>query len=339
MKGSYQIIIQNRRIRYEFTIRRNITIIRGDSATGKTQMIEMLASYNLRPDESGIDIQSSVPCIVLTQERWETNLSAINNSIVFIDEGNRFTSSREFADSVRSSENYYVIVTRNALPALPYSTNEIYGIRESEKGRGLKKIYNEFYPLYPNSGRNIIDASKRSMTSMFSYANGKRAELNNPDSVFTGQDTEKRFMLHIHFGSMDGEIYDPATYFINQYEDEWIISELGRKMIEDVDKSTVIGPRVIDSPFLGGITPRELSGGVKTLLLMAFDDGGKIFNASACGDNCAKWILEIAERKELTVTLHNIMDFGDGEYRIHILNNNRMAHGFSEYLDCTLDYL
>lgn len=36
MKGSYHIIVQNKRIRYEFDIRRNITIIRGDSATGKT---------------------------------------------------------------------------------------------------------------------------------------------------------------------------------------------------------------------------------------------------------------------------------------------------------------
>ena len=37
-------------------------------------------------------------------------------------------------------------------------------------------------------------------------------------------------------------------------------------MIKDVDKSDVIGPQVIDSPVLGGISPRELSGGVKTLI-------------------------------------------------------------------------
>ena len=44
---------------------------------------------------------------------------------------------------------------------------------------------------------------------------------------------------------------------------------------------------------------------------MAFDDSGKkIFNASACGDNCAKWILRIAGKKNLTINLHHIMDFG-----------------------------
>lgn len=49
---------------------------------------------------------------------------------------------------------------------------------------------------------------------------------------------------------------------------------------------------MIDSPVLGPISTKELSGGVKPLTLMAFDESGKVFNASACGDNCAKWILE-----------------------------------------------
>ena len=35
--------------------------------------------------------------------------------------------------------------------------------------------------------------------------------------------------------------------------------------------SVVIGPRLIDSPFLGAIPTERLSGGVKTLMLMNFD--------------------------------------------------------------------
>ena len=116
-------------------------------------------------------------------------------------------------------------------------------------------------------------------------------------------------MLHVYFGDLENEIYNPEAYFINQYEDEWITANISRDMIRDIDDSIVIDSRVIDSPVLGPITPRELSGGVKTLILMAFEDSDKIFNGSACGNNCAKWILKIAENKELTLTLHNIMDF------------------------------
>lgn len=139
-------------------------------------------------------------------------------------------------------------------------------------------------------------------------------------------------MLHIIFGSADNEIYNAPLYFLHQYEDEWITDGLSREMILDVDKSTVVGPRLIDSPVLGAISPRELSGGVKTLILMANDETGKIFNASACGDNCAKWILKIAEEKELTITLHNIMKFDMEPFEIHIVNTDRIVRTFREYV-------
>lgn len=36
MKGSHRIIVQNKRIRYDFKIRRNITVIRGEqNGTGR----------------------------------------------------------------------------------------------------------------------------------------------------------------------------------------------------------------------------------------------------------------------------------------------------------------
>ena len=146
-------------------------------------------------------------------------------------------------------------------------------------------------------------------------------------------------MLKIYFGSCDGEIYNPPLYFKNQYEDDWIVDELTCQMVKDIDKSEVIGPHIIDSPVLGGIGPDRLSGGVQTLILMAFDNAGKIFNASAGGDNCARWILEIAKRKDLTITLHNIMSFHGLAIEAEILNDGRIVHNYSEYLDAALFFL
>lgn len=74
-------------------------------------------------------------------------LSMFCNSILFIDEGNSFISSRDFAVALKNTDNYYVIVTREALPCLPYSVEEIYGIRNSGKYGNLKQIYNEFYQI------------------------------------------------------------------------------------------------------------------------------------------------------------------------------------------------
>ena len=144
-------------------------------------------------------------------------------------------------------------------------------------------------------------------------------------------------MLSIYLGDCENEIYNPPLYFINQYEDFWLESELAKKMIKDLDKSEVVGPHLIQSPVLGPISPRELSGGVKTLLLLAFDNSGKIFNATACGDNCAKWILEIGKRKDITVYLEHWMDF-KGDFEIQFMNNGHIVHNAKEYCDALIDF-
>ena len=141
-------------------------------------------------------------------------------------------------------------------------------------------------------------------------------------------------MLKIVFGDVPNSIYHPPTYFDNRYEDEWITDPLTVEMIKDIDKSDVIGVHLIESPVLGPISTKEISGGVKTLILMAFDTSGKIFNASACGDNCAKWIVELGKRKDLTINLHHVMDFSSvGTFDAVMLNTGRVIHNYGEYLE------
>ena len=55
-----------------------------------------------------------------------------------------------------------------------------------------------------------------------------------------------------------------------------------------------------------------------------------VFNASTCGDNCAPWILKIAKTRDVTINLHHIMDFGDGEFEIEILNCGKIVHNMAE---------
>lgn len=81
-------------------------------------------------------------------------MSTISDSIVFIDEGNDFLPTVAFAEAVQKSDNYYVIVAREGLPNLPYSVEEIYGIKTSGKYTNIQQVYHEFYHLY---GRNITE--------------------------------------------------------------------------------------------------------------------------------------------------------------------------------------
>ena len=138
-----------------------------------------------------------------------------------------------------------------------------------------------------------------------------------------------REMLHVYFGEMDGIIYNTEVYFKNVYEDEWIVDSFNREMIRDVDSSEVLASGVIDSPVLGKIPPERLSGGVKTLILIR-ELPDKVFYASACGDNCAPWLRRIAEHEDRTVNLRHIMDFGMGQFDIHILNTDQVVHTMRE---------
>lgn len=149
MRGKYVIIVKNRRLQYKFSIERNISILRGDSATGKTTLIDMIAAYQQNGEASGIVVECEKTCTVLTALRWQENLSLIHDSIVFIDEGDKFVLSREFAREIQKTDNYYVIATRASLFSLPYSVQEIYGIRNKSGNRyqGTKRLYAEFYNL------------------------------------------------------------------------------------------------------------------------------------------------------------------------------------------------
>ncbi len=150
MIGRYELTLYNNKVYYKMTISRNITVLRGDSASGKSEFIRLLAMYTGNPFSSGKTLNCEKTCSVLNEENWKLFTSSYTDRIFFIDEGNSFLRSKEFADTVKGSDNYYVIVTRENLPQLPYSIDEIYGLREgepSEKYHIAKRVYNEMYRI------------------------------------------------------------------------------------------------------------------------------------------------------------------------------------------------
>ncbi len=140
-------------------------------------------------------------------------------------------------------------------------------------------------------------------------------------------------MLQIIFGEYKGKdyIFDPDTYFDNAYEDEWLTDSLSKEMVRDIDRSELIGPNLVQSPVLGAIPPGRLSGGVKTLILIA-NDPEHVFNASACGDNCALQLLKLGAMKDVTIRLGYLMNFGDACFEIKIMNTGKIVQNQAEFV-------
>lgn len=133
-------------------------------------------------------------------------------------------------------------------------------------------------------------------------------------------------MLKIIYGDInkcDNFIFDPDSYFNRYRESGWVTDELSKEMILDIDNSIVVSENIIESPVLGSIPPQYLSGGVKTLI-MIYNRPDLIFNATWCGENCAKWLLEIGKKKDVIINLEYPMEFPMMETEVKIINTEKI---------------
>lgn len=154
MKGSYWFRAKSKKVLFEFSIRRNITIIKGDSATGKTTLLHILYEHLRVGKQSGYSVSSNAIYYVYLRDEvgrdWKDALYPLKNTVIFIEENNDFVFTKEFANFVKESGNYFVLVTRSPLKMLPYSIHEIYEIITDGKHTDVKESYHEFKEIYSN---------------------------------------------------------------------------------------------------------------------------------------------------------------------------------------------
>lgn len=161
MRGVHDVIVRNNKVQIKLTVSRNLTILQGKSATGKTTLLELIAAYDELGTDSGVVVNCDVPCKILAGRNWLRDLSFIENSIVFVDEDNAFMKSHEFAHAARRSSNYYVLVARESLPQLPYSVDEIYGLKNTNRSTTKYPVYSRTYAsTYRIYGKSEFDGAR-----------------------------------------------------------------------------------------------------------------------------------------------------------------------------------
>lgn len=67
----------------------------------------------------------------------------------------------------------------------------------------------------------------------------------------------------------------------------------------------------------------------------------KVFNASTCGDNCAPFILKLAKKKDLTINLRHLMDFGKKKFPVDVkvLNTGDVVHSMEELMPIAFQFV
>lgn len=151
MTGKIKLSVKNRHITFNLELERNITILTGDSGTGKTKLVNMIRDYSELGKSSGVTLKCDKNCIVLFGTNWEHTLSNTKESVIFVEESTPFLKSYDFAKAIQNTDNYYVFVTREPLPQIAYSIAEIKEIVKN----GNKPKFNK-----PYKNISIRDISK-----------------------------------------------------------------------------------------------------------------------------------------------------------------------------------
>lgn len=102
MKGSHRVIVESKKVKYDFVLKRNITILTGDSGSGKTVLIDLIRDYNRYGTDSGVFLSCDCECKTINNEDWERQIEETSGNIIFIDEGNRFLISEKICRTCKA---------------------------------------------------------------------------------------------------------------------------------------------------------------------------------------------------------------------------------------------
>ncbi len=156
MKGRHTISVTSRKSSYHLELERKISVLKGNSGTGKSSLLRLISEYLEYGKQSGVklSVDSNTSLIVLTNTSdWAEILPSIHDTILFIDEDVRYLYNENFQKFLWEADCYAVIVSRSGrFTALPYS---IFGVYELVTEKREFNTATTMYRLYEEKQKHI----------------------------------------------------------------------------------------------------------------------------------------------------------------------------------------
>ena len=235
MKGRHIVSVTSRKSRYHLEIERKISVLKGNSGTGKSSLIRLISEYLEYGKQSGVKVfvDSSATLAVLNNSSdWYEILSALHDTILFIDEDVRYLYSESFQRELWKADCYAIIVSRSGMfTALPYS---IFGVYEFVTERKNINAVTTMYRLYEDKHENsafdlILTEDSNSGYEMARYAfEAEGTEVTSTDgntSVLSTLQKLNHAYRHICVnvdGAAFGAFIEPVLKFAEMRGDIWI---------------------------------------------------------------------------------------------------------------------
>lgn len=160
-------------------------------------------------------------------------------------------------------------------------------------------------------------------------------------------------MIYIQYGTINADnaprqyLWQIDNYFDAYFEDIWMQDGWAKKVLETIDKSKLVAPKIIDSPVFGVVPYQWISGGSKLLILMNMVQD-IVYDGDNLGDNCWPLLLELGKTKDIMISLSYFPEFkwvDGGEVTIletgEVINNHYdfvTSHMHSKYKYSELEF-
>lgn len=105
------LVLWNSKLTYNLNLERGVNILKGNSSTGKTLIYNM--AMQVEDGTYGFNSNFASDILVLVrQSSWQDVIKKSVNKFIFVDESIPYIYSKEFADLVVGSNNYFIFSTR-----------------------------------------------------------------------------------------------------------------------------------------------------------------------------------------------------------------------------------
>lgn len=157
MKGKYKITIETPKEVIEIELKRKYTILKGFTGTGKSYLPVLIDRWYSEDLNVPVKIKTELPITVVTSMRsLKGEVDKKEEGIIFLDESRRFMYSEDFATITSNAVQYFLLCSRDDLPNLTYSIDEVYALSSDLPKNKKQKVKTVFTPYFKRFRERIF---------------------------------------------------------------------------------------------------------------------------------------------------------------------------------------
>ena len=235
MKGKRIISITSRKATYHLELERKISVLKGNSGTGKSSLIRLISEYLEYGKQSGVKLLTDpvVSLSVLTNTSdWLEILASVHETVLFIDEDVRYLYSESFQRELWAADCYAVIVSRSGrFSALPYSIFGIYELVTEKKGINTATTMYRLYEEERDRGYFDLvlteDSNSGFEMASFAFENAEVVSAGGNSLViakFQGLNQMHDHVCVIVDGAAFGAFIEPMLKYAETRGNTWVLA-------------------------------------------------------------------------------------------------------------------